>query len=68
MKPWEDKYVARTKEKQTLNGLIRYYYDKWGAMLYVKNTLTREKQSLYIDEKDYLDAIAHLLKKKNKED
>lgn len=68
MKLWEDKYVAQTENKQTLNGLIRYHYDKWGAMLYVEDTLQRETQRLYASKEDYLEAIAHLLKKKNKED
>ena len=68
-KLWEDKYVDKIEDLQTLDGLVRYHKDKWGAVLYVENKLqSKEPQRIYINRKEYLDAISHLRKeKKNNE-
>jgi len=63
VKLWEDKYVKKIFKEQTLNGLVRYHKDKWGAVLYVENTLqSKEPQRIYYSENEYLEAISHLTK------
>lgn len=59
---WEDKYVFNVFDKQTLNGFVRYYKDRWGAVLYIKNVLlSEEPQRMYEGETEYLQSIHHLL-------
>ena len=63
---WEDKYVFNVFNKQTLNGFVRYYKDKWGAVLYIKNILlSEEPQRMYENETEYLQSIHHLLASKS---
>ena len=63
---WEDKYVFTSFDKQTLNGFVRYYKDKWGAVLYIKNILlSEEPQRMYENETEYLQSIHHLLASKS---
>lgn len=59
---WEDKYVFNVFDKQTLNGFVRYYKDRWGAVLYIKNLLlSEESQRMYEGETEYLQSIHYLL-------
>ena len=52
MSLWEDKYIKTTFNEQTLNGLIRYKKDKWGAVLYIENKLqSKEPQRIYKNER-----------------
>lgn len=63
---WEDKYVFNVFDKQTLNGFVRYYKDRWGAVLYIKNMLlSKEPQRMYESEIEYLMSIHYLLASKN---
>lgn len=54
-KLWEDEFVTDMKDEQTLNGLVRTYKDKWGAVLYIKCNF--EIQRIYKNKTEYLKAI-----------
>lgn len=66
---WEYKYIDRNKTFTTksLSGNITYYYDKWGAMLFDRNTFGNDDR-IYSCELEYIDAIKHLITIKRYED
>lgn len=54
-KLWEDEFVAKIEDLQTLNGFVRTYKDKWGAVLYIKSGF--DIQKIYKNKTEYLNAI-----------
>lgn len=59
---WEDKYIHSVFDQQTLNGVVSYHKDKWGAVLYTENKLqSDEPQRIYDNEEEYIKSIYHLL-------
>ena len=53
---WETKYIKKTYVEPSLKGANTYAMDKWGAVLYIRNTFGKI-QRIYANEKEYLDAI-----------
>ena len=53
---WETKYVAKEITTPSLDGAYTSYYDKFGALLYQKNTLGQSIR-MYENEKEYKQAI-----------